>query len=65
MSERVRRVMPHLLSGSAAARAQSHTPAYKSVQAYVRTLSAAGYASRATLLRALPRHADVATRFGG
>ncbi len=43
-----------LLSGSAAAQAQSHTPAYKSVQAYVRALSAAGYASRATLLRALP-----------
>ncbi len=43
-----------LLSGSAAARAAGRTPAGLSIKAYVNTLVANGYASRATLQRALP-----------
>ena len=43
-----------LLSGSAAARAAARTPSGISAKAYVDTLVRAGYASRATLLRALP-----------
>jgi tetratricopeptide (TPR) repeat protein len=43
-----------LLTSSAMAKAQVRTPAARSVQAYVDTLVRSGYASRATLMRALP-----------
>lgn len=43
-----------LLNSSAMAKAQARTPAAKSVKTYVDTLVRSGYASRATLMRALP-----------
>jgi tetratricopeptide (TPR) repeat protein len=43
-----------LLSGSAMAKAAAHTPAAKTLNAYVTALAQGGYASRATLKRLLP-----------